>query len=139
MNGDVGVVTDDLHTQFFCCVGNLYAYGAQADNTQSLSVDFGTYELALTLFGSFRDAQFTAGFSQVRGPCQSGRNVSRSNQQSAQNQFLYGIGIGAGGVEDNDPFFRTTVDGDVVDACACAGDCHQLVRELHAVHVSAAD
>ena len=39
-----------------------------------------------------------------------------------EDQLLYGVGVGAGGVEDHDARFAASVQGDVVDAGSGAGD-----------------
>ena len=130
-----GVIANNVHTQVQSGICHQYANGTQTDDADGFSRDFGTDEL---LFASFY------GFFHVFIACQSLYPLSAVDdaaggyQETCQHQFFYGVGIGTGGIEYGNPHFCAFVNGNVVGACTCAGYPQQVVVELHAVHVEAA-
>ena len=62
-------------------------------------------------------------------------DVTGGQQQTAQNQFLYGICVCARGVEYDNALFRALLERDVVDTGAGTGDALESLRELQIVQL----
>ena len=66
-------------------------------------------------------------------------HVPGGQEQAAQHQFLHGVGIRSGRVEDHDPLLRAAIQRNIVNAGSGPGDCPQSRRELNLLHVRGTD
>ena len=132
-----GIIADDVHAQCGRIVGDQTADRAQTDDAEGLALDFGTDKLALALLHHLADLIAVAleGFRPRGG----GQYVSGREDHRAQHQLGYGVGVRAGGVEDNDALFRALVKRNVVDARARSCDGEKAFGQLHVVHGRRAD
>ena len=135
--GQEGIVAEDGHAQLGGDIGHLHADGAQADDAQHLAGEFRAHELALALLHHFLHVCSGAGL--LPHPGGAAHHVAGGQQQSAHGQFLDGVGVGAGGVEDHDARLGAAVDGDIIGARPRPGDAAQGVGEGILVHVGGTD
>ena len=132
-----GVKADNIHAD---CNGNIRHQNtdsAQADNAEGFAGDLGTDELALALFDLF--AHLVAAALEGLCPLNALDYLSRSEQQTGEDQLLDRVGVGAGCVENANALLGALVLGDIVGACAGSGNSEQIVAELHVVHGSGAN
>ena len=65
--------------------------------------------------------------------------MASSSTSRSRAKLHDGPGVGARGVEDHDALFRAGGQGDVVDTGAGPGYGQQVFRQLHFMHIGAAD
>ena len=118
-NRDIRVVTHNVHTQMHGGIGYHSADGAQTDDAQGLARQLRAGKSALALFDQLGNARLAI---QGLGPLDTAHHVTGGEEQAGQHQFLYGVGIGTGSVEDNDTFLGAIVHRDVVNTGAGTGD-----------------
>ena len=136
IDGQVRVKAVDLHAQGDGRVGHQHADGAQADDAQGLAHQLVAGEGLLGLLGGLGDVLV---LRVLLHPADAAGNIPGGQQHAAEHQLLDGVGVGAGGVEDDDAFLRAAVQRDVVDAGAGAGDGPEPGGEGHFLHVRGAD
>ena len=112
-DGDVRVVTDYPHPQRAGGVGDPDADGAQTDHTQGAVGQFGADELLLAGFDLL--GQFGVAALQLAGIVPGGADVARRQQHAGDDQFLDGIGVGAGRIEHANALGGHLGHRDVVD------------------------
>ena len=120
-----------LHPEGMGGVGHQTADGAQADNTQLLTLDFGAGKLRLAFFHQLGDFGTLA--LQGFGPFDGIDNFAGRDEHPGEDQLLDGVGVGAGGVEHHDAGFAAAVKRDIVDAGPSTGDGEQGLRQLRLV------
>ena len=128
VQGQIGVIAHNAHTQCVGGVGHQHADGAQTNQTQGLAHDVGAHESGRAFFHHGGDV--SAGSGLFLHPGDTLRDLAGGQQQSGDGQLLHAVGVGAGGVEDNDTGLGGAVQGDVVDAGAGAGNALQGGGEL---------
>ena len=131
-----GVVAQHFHIKMAGKVGHHDADGAQTDDAQTLAAQFGANKLLLARFHQLGNLIALA--LQGLCPLHGGVDLTGRHQQTCNDQFLYGIGVAAWGVEYNDALFGALVDGNVVDACACTADGLYGFGQFHFMHAGAA-
>ena len=136
LNGDVGVAAVDFHAQTAGSVGQRAADGAQADDAQTLACDLHTGELALALLNQLLNVGAAL---DGLDPVDAAHNVTAGQQHAAQSHLHDAVGVGTGGVEDDDALVSAGGQGDVVDACTGTGHGQQALGQLHLVHGCTAD
>ena len=131
LDGDEGVVADDVHAEAERVVGDHRADRAQTDDAQRLAAHFLSDELSLALFDELSDILLPL---QGLRPVGAFNDLSAAQEEFAQDELFHGIGVGAGRIEDDDALLRTFVDGDVVDARARARHGEEIFAEGIVVH-----
>ena len=128
----VGIVAVNLHTQCAGRVCHTDTDCTKADNTQRLAHYLGAGKGALALFDHFGNLGAVA----LKGlfPLDGGNDPAGAYEHTGYNQFLNGVGVGTGGVENHDSCFTAAIERNIVDACACAADGHKAAAEFHFVH-----
>ena len=103
-------------------VGHQHADGTQANHAQRLAHDLRADEVRTCPSRRRRPRPAPAADCSLH-PRRCRRVMSReASSRAAMHQLLHGVGVGAGGVEDDDAGFGAPVQGDVVHASAGAGD-----------------
>ena len=129
----IRVIADDIHAQLDGSVCHADTDGTQADDAQRLACDFWTGKVRLALFSQCADLVAVA--CEGLYPVCAADDVTGGQQQTAQNQFLYGICVCARGVEYDNALFRALLERDVVDTGAGTGDALESLRELQIVQL----
>ncbi len=135
-DGNVRIVADDLHAQIDCRVGHERADGAQAHDAELLAEDLATGKCLLRLFGRLADGGVVGVFAAPDGAVD---DAAAAEQHAGDDELLHGIGIGAGGVEDDDALIGATIERNVVHTGAGARNGQQAGRELGLVQLGAAN
>ena len=136
LHGNIGVITYYVHAHATGGgVGHQRADSAQTDNSQFLAAQFGADKLALFLFHQLFQALGVLIFLDAGNAA---RDVAGGEQQARDDQLGHGVGVGTGGVENNDALLRALLNRNVVDAGARAGDGQQGIRQDHIVNGRAA-
>ena len=87
---------------------------------QGLAQKLRAHKGTLALFHLLVDGGLAIG--QALAPGDAVIDLSGGEQQGAEGQFLDGVGVGAGGIEDHDAGLGAAVRGDVVGAGAGAAN-----------------
>ena len=132
----IGVKAVNFHPQGDCRVGDQDADGTQSDDAQGFSLEFCAGKGFLGLLGGFGDVFI---FRVLPDPGDAAGNVTGSQEHAAEHQFLDGVCVGTGSVEDHNAFFRAAVQRDIVDAGARAGNRPETGGEGHFLHIGGAD
>ena len=133
----VGVVAVHVHPQVQADVAHQGADGTQADDTQGLTVELRAHKggFAFLHGGGYIHIWSVSLFLD---PVHAPDDVPGGDEQGGDDQLLYCVGIGTGGIEDHDAGLGAAVDGNVVGAGARPGDGTQGIREDVVVHLGAA-
>ena len=123
-----GVIAVYVHPQGEGNIGHQRADGPQADDTQGLLVEFRPHESGLALF--HHGGHIHPGSRLIPHPADGAVHIPGADEHGAENQFLHGIGVGAGGGEHGDARLGAAIDGDIVDAHAGPGDSQKALGEL---------
>ena len=132
----IGIVAVHIHTQGFGGVGHQAADGAQADDTQLFTLDFGARKGGFALFHQLAHLCLAL---EGLGPLDAGNHLAGADDHAGDHQLLHRVGVGAGGVEHHDAGFAALVHRNVVDAGARPGDGLEGIGERHIVHGGGAD
>ena len=136
LHGDVGVVAVHLHAQVNQGVCNLGAHVAQADDAHGAALDLLAHEGLLGGLGVHVGIRV---LFVVAAPLDAAEHVAACHHEEADHELLHGVGVGAGGVEDDDALASEALDRDVVEAGAGARDGRDALGQRHLVHGGAAD
>ena len=134
-NGNVGIVTQHFHSQMGGHVGHLDTDGTQTDDAQLFAGQFRPHELFFAFFHQLGHVRLTG---QRPRPGNALRHLAAAEYQTTQNQFLDGIGVGAGRIEHHNTTLTAFCHRNVVGARAGAGDGQKLCGQLHGMHIGAA-
>ena len=104
-------VSPDLHTQSQGGVCHLYSDMAQTDDSQALAQNFTAGKLLFGLFGVLGDVRVRLVGAD---PLHAAHYVTSGQQHSRQHQFLYAVGIGAGGIEHHSSLLCQRVQRNVI-------------------------
>mmetsp|Transcript_7915 Transcript_7915/g.19104 ORF Transcript_7915/g.19104 Transcript_7915/m.19104 type:complete len:266 (+) Transcript_7915:523-1320(+) len=119
LDTEARIITLDLHSQG---LGIPSCHGSdvtKSDHGKGLSLDFLSTEHGLVFFDTFTGQSL---FSEILHVVDSIHNSTRCQKHTAQDQFLDGIGVGSGGVEDRNTKFCHARDGDVVGSGSASCD-----------------
>ena len=136
LHGDVGVVAVDFHAQVDQGVCNLGAHVAQADDAHGATLDLLAHEGLLGGLGVHVGIRVLL---VVAAPLDAAEHVAACHHEEADHELLHGVGVGAGGVEDDDALASEALDRDVVEAGAGACDGRDALGQRHLMHGGAAD
>ncbi len=135
VDGDIRIVAVDLHTEMCGSVRHQGPDRTQTDDTQLLTADLTSGEFFFLLLRHFADVfQILIALHPLDAP----NDITGGQQHTGEHQLLYAICVGAGCVEDHDPFFRAFIQGDVVDTCPGPCDRRNGLGDLHLQHIGAA-
>ena len=104
-------------------------------NNMRLAIELGEYDMDVICLGGHIHAGGNLGADPVDGAVY----VTGSDQHGAQHQFLHRVGVGTGGIEDNDTGLRAAVQGNVVHTGTCPGDGQKAVRKSIVMEFGGAD
>ena len=136
-DGNVRVVADDIHAELDSRFGQFGADGAQADNAQRAAPQFVADEALFArldlLLQRFIIADQPADEAQCR------KEIARAHQHAGDHQFLDGIGVSAGCIENDDALFAHRFDRNVISPSAGASDAQYAGGDRHFVHILRTD
>ena len=130
----VRIVAQNRHAKRLSGISNQNTDCAKTNYTERLARKLRPGKRTLPLFHSFADS--IALSFQAFCPFNGRDHFSRGKQQPRQNELFHRVGIGAGGVEDDDSLLAAGIDGNIVHARACTRNCQQRFRQLHFMHGS---
>ena len=93
------VIAVHVHVECAAGIGDHGTYGAQAYDGQLFALELGAYELALALF--YECAHLVALTLERARPFGAADYIAAGQQHAGDDQFLDGVGVGAGGIEHN--------------------------------------
>mmetsp|Transcript_23969 Transcript_23969/g.56496 ORF Transcript_23969/g.56496 Transcript_23969/m.56496 type:complete len:423 (+) Transcript_23969:366-1634(+) len=111
LDAETGIVSLDLHSQALGIAGGHGSDVSQSDHGEGLSLDLLSTEHGLVLFDSLAGQSLCP---EVLHVVDSIHDFTGSQQHTAQDQFLDGVGVGTGGVEDGNSQFCHARDRNVV-------------------------
>lgn len=111
--------------------------GTQADDTQGLTVELRAHKGGFAFLHGGGYIHIWS-MSLFLDPVHAPDDVPGGDEQGGDDQLLYCVGVGTGGIEDHDAGLGAAVDGNVVGAGARPGDGTQGIREDVVVHLGAA-
>ena len=122
----VGIISDHIHAKPVGGVGHFRADRAKPDDTERLSLDFRAGKLLFGLLHGLGDAGIIMIFLY---PLDTAGNVAGGQKQTGQHQLLHTVGVGARGVEHDDPASGAFIQRNIVDAGTRPGDGTETIRE----------
>ena len=133
----IGIIAVNRHTQLGGDIGHLDSDGAQANYAQRFAHQLRAHKLALSLFYHLLHVGPCARL--LPQPGRAGGDLPGCKEKGAHGQLLYGVGIGAGRIEDHNPRLRTALNRDIVGTRARPCNCPQGLRKGVLMHVGGAD
>ncbi len=137
VDGDFRVEADDVHAELNGRLGEHRADGAEADDAERAAAQLMADVVLLAGFDLLVQRFVVAEEAVDEG--QRRRDVARAHQHAGDHQLLDGVGVGAGGVEDDHAAFAHGLGRDVVGAGAGAADSQHTGGDRHVVHYLRAD
>mmetsp|Transcript_1469 Transcript_1469/g.3064 ORF Transcript_1469/g.3064 Transcript_1469/m.3064 type:complete len:371 (-) Transcript_1469:298-1410(-) len=113
------IVSHQFHPQFLGIPCRRRSNVSKADHRQSLSTDLSSTKHRFVLFNAFSGQSL---YSEVLHVVDSINDSSASQKHAAQDQFLDGIGIGSGSVEDGNAQFCHASDRNIVCTSTASGN-----------------
>ena len=136
VDGEIGIVSVNFHSQMGSGIGYKRADCSQSDDTQLLAADLAAGELFFLFLRQLVDVFFILLLSDPLDPAY---DITGCKKHSGKHQFLYAVGVGSRCVEHYDTLLRVIVHRNIVYACACAGNSHNRIGNLHVMHFRASD
>ena len=138
VHGECGVVAQHVHAEVERGAGDARADGAQAHDPERSARHLVAFEAALFGFDEAVQFRFVVHRVERADVFEAAEYVAGGQQKCGQHQFLHGVRVRAGRVEDDDAALGAGVRGHVVDAGAGPGDGSDLRAELAGVQPVAA-
>ena len=132
----VRIVSVNFHSKMGGGISNHGTDGSQSDDTQLLAADLAASELFFLFLRQLVDVFLILLLSDPLDPTY---DITGCKEHSGKHQFFYAVGVGSRCVEHYDTLLRVIVHRDIVYACACAGNSHNRIGNLHVVHFRASD
>ncbi len=119
-----------MHAKATAGICDHRADGAKANDTEVLASKLAAGEVLLGLLGLLAHIGIVG---VLLDPLDAAHDVTGSEQKAGNDHLLDGVGVGTGGVKDDDAVLCAALDGDVVDASASAGDGQKVTRKVNLV------
>ena len=120
LDGQERIVSPDFHAQTFGGIGQHGADGSQTHHPELLALDLGADKLCFPFLDQI--GYLVAFADQPFGPDNAFRNIACCQYHAQDDQLLHAVCVCSRGIKNDDAFFRTFVDGNIVDTGAGAGN-----------------
>ena len=134
-NRKIRVISVHIHSEVCRCIGDKDTDRAETYHAKLFALELSTCEGFLFLLCDLRDISV---FFMLLYPVDAADDITRRKEHSRDDELFYAVCISAWCIEDDNAFFRTSVERDIVYSCSGTGNCFQVRPELHIMHLCAA-
>ena len=131
INGNIRVISINLHAKRSCRICNHASDGAKTDDTKLFAHDLTACKLLLLLLSQLINILLVL---LSLNPFDTTYNITGSKQHTGKNQFLDTICIGTRSVKYNNTILSAFLNRNIIHSGSSTGDHSNTFRQLHIMH-----